>query len=98
MSLQSLRGLPPAKERLAHPSPDFAGKLSRTADLLRRIARDFSPAVQASSLGAEDVVLSGWFGSVGIGRHHQASAEQRQHAVRRLRGWQQDFAELATQK
>ena len=25
----------------------------------------------------EEVVLSGWFGSVGIGRHHQASAEQR---------------------
>ena len=29
---------------------------------------------------AEEVVLSGWFGSVGIGRHHQASAEQRQRA------------------
>ncbi|MBU3649512.1 MAG: phosphoadenylyl-sulfate reductase [Limnohabitans sp.] len=58
MSVQSLRSLPPAKERLARPSPDFADKLSRTADLLRRIARDFSPAVQASSLGAEDVVLS----------------------------------------
>jgi len=28
----------------------------------------------------EEVVLSGWFGSVGIGRHHQATATQRMRA------------------
>lgn len=33
---------------------------------------------------AEQVVLSGWFGSMGIGRHHQASEPQRQRALKLL--------------
>jgi iron complex transport system ATP-binding protein len=36
-------------------------------------------------ISAEDVVLSGWFGSMGIGRHHQASDAQRQRALELLR-------------
>lgn len=31
-------------------------------------------------IATEEVVLSGWFGSVGIGRHHQATATQRMRA------------------
>jgi phosphoadenosine phosphosulfate reductase len=42
----------------AHPSPDFAQKLAETEALLRRAAAEFSPVTQASSLGAEDVVIT----------------------------------------
>ena len=47
-----------AIELHARPSADFAGKLDETGELLRLAAVDFAPAVQASSLGAEDVVIT----------------------------------------
>ncbi|MEB3270313.1 MAG: ATP-binding cassette domain-containing protein [Synechococcus sp.] len=58
---------------------------------------DYNPAVPAA-----DVILSGWFGSVGIGRHHQPSAAQRQRvqellAEHDLAGLaERPFAELST--
>jgi phosphoadenosine phosphosulfate reductase len=39
-------------------SHDFAAKLAETQTLLQRSATEFSPATQASSLGAEDVVIT----------------------------------------
>lgn len=47
-----------AMELNARPSPDFAVKLLETSTLLRRAAFEFSPVTQASSLGAEDVVIT----------------------------------------
>jgi len=50
----------PAKATTTHAqaSPDFAAKLAQTEALLRRAAADFQPLTQASSLGAEDVVIT----------------------------------------
>jgi phosphoadenosine phosphosulfate reductase len=50
----------PAKARDLHAksSPDFAAKLAETQALLRRAAAEFTPVTQASSLGAEDVVIT----------------------------------------
>ena len=42
----------------AKASPDFDAKLAETQTLLRRAAAEFSPVTQASSLGAEDVVIT----------------------------------------
>ena len=42
----------------AKASPDFALKLDETQALLRRAATEFTPLTQASSLGAEDVVIT----------------------------------------
>jgi len=42
----------------ARPSTDFGAKLFETSSLLRRAAAEFSPVTQASSLGAEDVVIT----------------------------------------
>ncbi len=42
----------------AQASPDFAAKLAETEALLTRAAADFQPLTQASSLGAEDVVIT----------------------------------------
>lgn len=39
-------------------SPDFAEKLAETEALLRRVGREYQPLVQASSLGAEDMVIT----------------------------------------
>ncbi|NKE64771.1 phosphoadenylyl-sulfate reductase [Ramlibacter sp. RBP-2] len=47
-----------AVELNARPSPDFAAKLLETSTLLRRAASEFAPVTQASSLGAEDVVIT----------------------------------------
>lgn len=47
-----------ATELHAHASADFAGKLNEAEALLQRAAADFTPVTQASSLGAEDVVLT----------------------------------------
>ena len=47
-----------AVELNARPSPDFADKLLETSTLLRRAASEFAPVTQASSLGAEDVVIT----------------------------------------
>ncbi|HEX5806915.1 MAG TPA: phosphoadenylyl-sulfate reductase [Macromonas sp.] len=40
------------------PSADYAAKLAETETLLRRAAAEFQPVTQASSLGAEDVVIT----------------------------------------
>jgi phosphoadenosine phosphosulfate reductase len=47
-----------AVELNARPSPDFGAKLFETSSLLRRAAAEFAPVTQASSLGAEDVVIT----------------------------------------
>ncbi len=39
-------------------SPEFEDKLAETEALLRRAGRDFQPLTQASSLGAEDMVIT----------------------------------------
>jgi phosphoadenosine phosphosulfate reductase len=53
-------GNAPAKatEQNAKASPDFVAKLAETQALLQRAAADFTPVTQASSLGAEDVVIT----------------------------------------
>ena len=48
----------PAPQRHARPSPDFDAKLARTQALLQRAAAEFAPVTQASSLGAEDSVIT----------------------------------------
>jgi phosphoadenosine phosphosulfate reductase len=47
-----------ATDLLAQASPDFAAKLAETQALLQRAAAEFAPVTQASSLGAEDVVIT----------------------------------------
>jgi len=47
-----------ATQRHAQPSTDFDAKLAHTEALLRQAASDFPPVTQASSLGAEDVVIT----------------------------------------
>lgn len=42
----------------ARPSKDFDAKLAATRALLQRAAAEFAPLTQASSLGAEDVVIT----------------------------------------
>ena len=42
----------------ARASSNFAEKLAETQALLQRAAKEFSPVTQASSLGAEDVVIT----------------------------------------
>lgn len=47
-----------ATELHAKPSADYAAKLATTQALLQRAAAEFQPLKQASSLGAEDVVIT----------------------------------------
>ena len=47
-----------AIELNARASSNFAEKLAETQALLQRAAQEFSPVTQASSLGAEDVVIT----------------------------------------
>jgi phosphoadenosine phosphosulfate reductase len=47
-----------AVELHARPSAEFDAKLAQTKALLQRAAAQFSPLTQASSLGAEDVVIT----------------------------------------
>lgn len=42
----------------ARPSPDFAQKLAHSLSLLASSATEYSPLTQASSLGAEDMVVT----------------------------------------
>lgn len=42
----------------AKASPDFGDKLAETTALLRRAQAEFAPLTQASSLGAEDMVIT----------------------------------------
>ncbi|MFM6997078.1 MAG: phosphoadenylyl-sulfate reductase [Limnohabitans sp.] len=55
-----------APERLAQPSADFAAKLAETEALLQEAARDWQPLTQASSLGAEDVVITHLIGQLAL--------------------------------
>jgi phosphoadenosine phosphosulfate reductase len=58
-SLISSRKAPAkATEQNAKASPDFDAKLAETQALLHRAAAEFTPVTQASSLGAEDVVIT----------------------------------------
>lgn len=58
-SLIASRNAPPRATQLhARASADFSAKLAETEALLRRAAHDFQPLTQASSLGAEDVVIT----------------------------------------
>jgi phosphoadenosine phosphosulfate reductase len=58
-SLISSRNAPTkATELHAKASADFAAKLAETQALLQRAAAEFAPVTQASSLGAEDVVIT----------------------------------------
>ena len=47
-----------ATQQHARPSPDFDAKLARTQALLQSAAAEFAPVTQASSLGAEDSVIT----------------------------------------
>jgi phosphoadenosine phosphosulfate reductase len=51
----------------ARPSADFDAKLAETQDLLRQAAADYAPVTQASSLGAEDVVITHLINALGLG-------------------------------
>ncbi|MFZ9374535.1 MAG: phosphoadenylyl-sulfate reductase [Burkholderiaceae bacterium] len=55
-----------ATERNARASCGYADKLAETQALLVRAARDFAPLTQASSLGAEDVVITHLIESLGL--------------------------------
>ncbi|WP_101049014.1 phosphoadenylyl-sulfate reductase [Macromonas nakdongensis] len=48
----------PATQLNNKPSADHAAKLAETQALLQRAAAEFQPLTQASSLGAEDVVIT----------------------------------------
>lgn len=50
----------------AKASPDFAEKLARSLALLQSAADDYSPLTQASSLGAEDMVVTHLLEEAGI--------------------------------
>ncbi len=55
-----------ATELNARPSADFEAKLAETQALLRRAAAEFGPVTQASSLGAEDVVITHLVNALGL--------------------------------
>ena len=56
---QGAKGNTPSAISLhAKPSADFAAKVAETVALLKQAVTDFSPLTQASSLGAEDVVIT----------------------------------------
>lgn len=55
-----------AIERQAHPSATFDRKLADTQALLRQAAETFQPVTQASSLGAEDVVVTHLINDLGL--------------------------------
>ena len=57
-SFLSVNGQSKATTLNTHASEDFAAKLAESQVLLQRAAAEFSPVTQASSLGAEDVVIT----------------------------------------
>ena len=57
-SFLSTHGAAKATKLNARASDNFAAKLAETQALLQRAAAEFSPVTQASSLGAEDVVIT----------------------------------------
>ena len=50
----------------ARASDDFADKLAQTRAVLQRAAQDFPPVTQASSLGAEDMVITHLINTLGL--------------------------------
>mgnify|MGYP006148149581 FL=1 len=56
--LSDRNGPAKATEQNAKASPQYAAKLAETQALLQRAATEFTPVTQASSLGAEDVVIT----------------------------------------
>jgi phosphoadenosine phosphosulfate reductase len=58
LSLGVKGNLPSAIALHANPSANFADKVAETVALLKQAADEFSPVTQASSLGAEDVVIT----------------------------------------
>jgi len=50
----------------ARPSADFEAKLAETKALLQRAATEYAPITQASSLGAEDVVVTHLINALGL--------------------------------
>ena len=56
-----------AIELNARASSNFAEKLAETQALLQRAAKEFKPVTQASSLGAEDVVITHLINSLQLG-------------------------------
>jgi phosphoadenosine phosphosulfate reductase len=63
MSVSSLSqgakgNMPSAISLHAKPSADYTDKVAETVALLKQAVTDFSPLTQASSLGAEDVVIT----------------------------------------
>jgi phosphoadenosine phosphosulfate reductase len=56
----------PATQLHAKASPDFEAKLAETRALLQRAAAEFQPLTQASSLGAEDVVITHLINALGL--------------------------------
>lgn len=65
-SLTHAAAAAPATERLAHASADFVDKRARSQALLTRAATEFSPVKQASSLGAEDMVITHLIQTLGL--------------------------------
>ena len=57
-SLLSSHGATKATVMNARASDDYAAKLAETQALLKQAVAEFSPVTQASSLGAEDVVIT----------------------------------------
>jgi len=57
---------PMAFERWANPSEHFQAHLKESLDLLKQVASELTPIKQASSLGAEDVVITHMIESLGL--------------------------------
>ena len=62
----SLTQRSPASQRYAYASERFTEKLTATEQALRDAAAHYQPLTQASSLGAEDVVISDLIRSLGL--------------------------------
>jgi phosphoadenosine phosphosulfate reductase len=58
LSQGAMGNTPSAISLHAKPSAEFAAKVAETVALLKQAVTDFSPLTQASSLGAEDVVIT----------------------------------------
>ena len=57
----------------ARPSPDFAQKLAHSLALLKSAAAEYAPLTQASSLGAEDMVVTHLMQEAGLFDNTSAS-------------------------
>ena len=64
--MNALRPTPKATHSLAQASEDFADKLAEAREALTRASREHAHIKQASSLGAEDVVISHLIAELGL--------------------------------